>query len=261
MRERIKMNIEKYLRRINYRGETNPTLEVLTALQKTHLLNVPFENLDIHYKKPIILDSSSFFDKVVLKYRGGFCYELNGLFYTLLTELGFNAKIISARVHTTENEYSPEYDHLAILVKIGEKEYVADVGFGEFAFAPLEINTNNIQQDQRGNFIVEKYEEDYYRVSKEENMNRTPEYIFTSEERQLKEFEAMCYYHQTSPQSHFTQKRLITIPTENGRITISGNRIKIVENGLVLLEETLDADGFKNNLKKYFDIEIENVYQ
>ena len=252
------MDIEKYLDRIGYNGEVKPTLEVLRMLQKNHLLNVPFENLDIHYNKQIILDTASFFDKIILRKRGGFCYELNGLFHMLLLEIGFDAKIISARVHNKENNYSAEYDHLAILVKIGEKEYLSDVGFGEFAFEPIELGLDKIQHDQRGDFIIEKHEENYYKVSKVENLQRIPEYIFTLDARHLKDFEGMCCYHQTNPESHFKQKKLITIPTENGRITISGNHLKIVENGNIKQEEILDDASFKSNLEKYFNIAIDN---
>ena len=252
------MDIEKYLDRISYKGERKPVPEVLNALQKTHLMNVPFENLDIHYHYPIILNVDRFFDKIVLRKRGGFCYELNGLFHMLLLEIGFDAKIISARVHNKENNYSAEYDHLAILVKIGEKEYLSDVGFGEFAFEPLELALDKIQHDQRGDFIIEKHEENYYKVSKVENLQRIPEYIFTLDARHLKDFEGMCCYHQTNPESHFKQKKLITIPTENGRITISGNHLKIVENGNIKQEEILDDASFKSNLEKYFNIAIDN---
>ncbi|MES2850368.1 MAG: arylamine N-acetyltransferase [Bacteroidota bacterium] len=248
------MDIEKYLTRINYTGERKPSIEVLTALQKNHLLKVPFENLDIHYHQPIVLDINNFFDKIALRNRGGFCYELNGLFHSLLIALGFDAAIISARVYSKEEVYSPEYDHLAVLVKIDDKEYLTDVGFGEFAFSPLEINIGKIQHDQRGDFIVEKQEDDYYRASKSGNSQNIPEYIFMPVVRQLNEFAEMCQYHQTNPGSHFKQKALITMPTENGRITIADTCLKITESGNIINEKVLDDDEYKNCLKKYFNV-------
>ncbi|HYK47600.1 MAG TPA: arylamine N-acetyltransferase, partial [Parafilimonas sp.] len=75
------MDVDRYLRRINYEGTREPNLTLLAALQKQHLLHVPFENLDIHYKTPIELNVPRIFEKVVHNKRGGFCYELNGLFY------------------------------------------------------------------------------------------------------------------------------------------------------------------------------------
>ena len=83
------MNKEKYLRRIGITKTGFPAnLENLKFLQKQHLVHIPFENLDIHWKRLILLDVAGFYKKIVGEKRGGFCYELNGLFYELLKELG-----------------------------------------------------------------------------------------------------------------------------------------------------------------------------
>jgi N-hydroxyarylamine O-acetyltransferase len=74
------MNIEAYLKRIHYDGSRIPTLANLLELHRTHLLNVPFENLDIHLGRPIVLDEEKIIHKIVERRRGGFCYELNGAF-------------------------------------------------------------------------------------------------------------------------------------------------------------------------------------
>src|SRR4029079_6891403 len=113
------MEVGKYLERINYQGGAEATIEVLNALQKKHLLSVPFETLDIYYKIPIGLNPGNIFEKVVIKRRGGFCYELNSLFYELLRAIGFDVKMISARVFNQQQKvFSPEFDHLAIIANL-----------------------------------------------------------------------------------------------------------------------------------------------
>ncbi len=92
------MDVAAYLDRINYHGSTDPILETLCALHRAHMLAVPFENLDIPLKRPIVLDQELLFDKLVNRRRGGFCYELNALFSALLREMGFNVQRLSARV-------------------------------------------------------------------------------------------------------------------------------------------------------------------
>jgi N-hydroxyarylamine O-acetyltransferase len=82
------MDIDAYLERINYHGSLAPTAETLQALQVAHLLTAPFENLSTQRDEPIVLDDDLLFDKVVNRRRGGFCYELNGLFSALLRVLG-----------------------------------------------------------------------------------------------------------------------------------------------------------------------------
>jgi len=115
------MNVEKYLARIGLDSmSVVPGLARLTVLQRQHLLNVPFENLDIHWKRPIRLELDEFYRKIIDQNRGGFCYELNGLFNALLRELGFETRLLSARVAMQDGSDTAEYDHAAILVIIGE---------------------------------------------------------------------------------------------------------------------------------------------
>lgn len=225
----MSFNQDKYLQRINYSGNLEPNLNTLCALQKQHLLSVPFENLDIHHKVPIKLSVEKMFDKVVNQNRGGFCYELNGLFYELLNVIGFDIKRVSARVFDQDKGYGKEYDHLAIVAKIDDTEYLTDVGYGEFTFEPLKLQLGKVQKDQRGNFKIDNFENGYLKVSKIEKEKSTPEYIFKNQARDLMEFEEMCIFHQTSADSHFTSKRLITLATENGRATITGDTLKIKE--------------------------------
>ncbi|NOT46740.1 MAG: acetyltransferase, partial [Acidobacteria bacterium] len=112
------MNTAKYLARIGAEPDhLEPNSETLRFLQRKHLLTVPFENLDIHWKRPIVLNTEKFYKKIVGEKRGGFCYELNGLFNALLISLGFQTRLISARVFNGTT-HGPEYDHAAIIVTI-----------------------------------------------------------------------------------------------------------------------------------------------
>lgn len=253
------MNINKYLERIKFKGDVRPELDVLKKLQRTHLLHIPFENLDIHYKVPIQLSINSIFEKIINQHRGGFCYELNGLFFELLQAIGFDAKRVSARVYDNEKGYGQEYDHLAIVVTIGDVQYLTDVGFGEFTFGPLELKEGLIQYDARGVFQIDRFEDDYLRVSKIEEGKTTPEYIFKNKERAFEEFKPMCLYHQTSPKSHFTHKKLITRPTEDGRITLSGNNLKITSKGVVEKNIEFLSEMFAENLFEYFQIDASSI--
>jgi len=251
------MNKNEYLERINYSGDLSPSLEVLRKLQKTHVLNVAFENLDIHFGNTIELDTNKIFKKISSNNRGGFCYELNGLFYELLTLIGFKTKRISARVYNKDKGYGQEYDHLAVIITIEGIEYLSDVGFGEFSFGPLQIEEGKIQMDERGHYLIEKHDHEYLRVSKLENGISIPEYIFKNIHRELNEFEGMCMYHQSSPDSHFTQKKLISIPTEKGRITLTDVSLKIRSNDSVNEIKLKDEAEFNKKLLSYFSIERE----
>lgn len=251
------MDVSAYLNRINYTTKVGIDKNTLFGLQKAHLLSVPFENLDIHYNRRIALAKDFFFDKIVLQKRGGFCYELNGLFYELLKELGFEVLMVSAKVYDHDGVYGQEYDHMALLVHLDSERYLVDVGFGKFTLEPLTIDLNRPQHDPYGTYILETYEADsaYLKVSEITLQNSAPQYIFSPKPRELSEFEGMCNYHQTSTDSHFTRKKVVSISTPNGRITLNNNKVKI------LAEEKTEEIAFNENefglyLKNYFDIDL-----
>ncbi|MBS9777220.1 MAG: arylamine N-acetyltransferase [Gammaproteobacteria bacterium] len=248
------MDKEKYLKRIGVCENVKPTLSNLIMLHEQHLLNIPFENWDIHDNIPIALDTSRLFDKIVNKKRGGFCYELNGLFYFLLTSLGFQAKLIAARVYSSDSDnYGPEFDHMAIVVTIDNSNYLVDIGFGEFILHPLKITVDKRLHDSRGKFIFKQ--DDYGLVirkinSNNENESHQPLYLLNTSPRQLDDFAEMCHYHQTSPDSHFTSKLILSLATPNGRITISGNNLIIRNHDEIT--ETVITEPFDSIIKKYF---------
>jgi N-hydroxyarylamine O-acetyltransferase len=250
------MNTKEYLRRIGIEeSELEPTLQNLKFLQRQHLLRVPFENLDIHWKRPINLDNRQFYEKIIGEKRGGFCYELNGLFFELLGSLGFQNKMISAKVSKGNGEFGAEYDHLAILTKIEGEEYLVDVGFGDFTAEPLEFVPDKEQKDRNGVFLIRKYDEEYFEVVKKEDGKWKSEYIFTVLPRQLNEFAGMGHYQQTSPESHFTRGKVCSLMTENGRKTLTDKKFIETKNGNKSETEVSSDEEFYQILAREFQIE------
>jgi N-hydroxyarylamine O-acetyltransferase len=244
----------KYLDRIGIEdANISVNSENLKFLQKQHLLNVPFENLDIHWKRPIVLNTKEFYRKIVNEKRGGFCYELNALFCDLLNEIGFTSKIISARVFNGR-DFSAEYDHLAILTKIDKKEFLVDVGFGDFSAEPLEFVLNVEQKDVNGTFSIKKFDKDYFEVVKKVNGEWQSEYIFRDSARELAEFTEMCDFHQISPESHFTSGKICSVMLENGRKTLTDTKFIETKNGVKNETEISSESEFDEILLHEFQI-------
>ena len=217
------MNIKAYLERINYHDSLALTAETLRGLQVAHLLAVPFENLSIHAGEPIVLEDDALFDKIVERRRGGFCYELNGLFAALLRALSFDVAMLSAGVANAEGVFGPSFDHMALMVTLDER-WLVDVGFGDSFREPLLL-------DQRSEQVQGEHA---YRIALEGGYltlkHRTDEnawqaqYRFTLQPYQYSDYAKMCQYHQTSPQSHFTRARICSRATRKGRLTLSEMR-------------------------------------
>ena len=249
------MNKKSYLQRIEIeKTDIVVDLENLKFLQRQHLLTVPFENLDIHWKRPITLDENAFYDKIVREKRGGFCYELNGLFYELLEEIGFQNKIISAKVSKGDGEFGKEYDHLAIITQIGNEEYLVDVGFGSFSVEPLKIVLDVEQKDDNGAFLIRKFDENYLEVMRKYDSAWKSEYIFTPLRRDLSEFAEMCQYHQTSSKSHFTQGKICSLMTRYGRKTLTDRKFIETTKGQKNEVDVNSFEGFNRILEREFHI-------
>jgi N-hydroxyarylamine O-acetyltransferase len=248
------MDIAAYLERIRYEGALEPTPDLLSNLHHANLLAVPFENLDIHLDRPIRLDEKHLFRKIVTQRRGGFCYELNGLFAWMLRELGYRVNLLSAEVFE-EGGFSPEFDHLVLLVKL-EEDWLVDVGFGDSFVRPLKLFESGEQVQNGTAYRIEQSAN--YRVLSQQDESGTWQhsYRFNLEPRELSDYMGRCRYHQTSPRSHFTQKRLCTRLTEEGRITLRDRRLIETKNLERRESQIADEGAYLAALEKHFGIRL-----
>jgi N-hydroxyarylamine O-acetyltransferase len=243
-----------YLARIAHAGPVAPDAATLRALHRAHLDAVPFENLDIHLGRPIRLDSAAFFRKVIGERRGGFCYELNGLFAELLAFLGFQVSLLSGRVAREAGGFGPAFDHLALLVEAGER-WLVDVGFGRSFREPLSLDAPR-EEEAEGSFYRAAMSDDGWQVqSRREGGAWAPEYAFTLTSHPLEAFAAMCDHHQTSPDSPFTRRVVCSLPTARGRRTLRG-RTLIETEGDARRETELDDDARAAALAESFGIRL-----
>ena len=143
-----------YLRRIGYEGKTEVSKECLEALMELHLRNVPFENLE-SYKEGKVpsLESSDVYEKIVLRKRGGYCFELNKLFYELLKASGFQAIPVGVRI-LWKKEKLPPMLHRATLVTLGSDMYYCDIGYGGPGPKHLVKLKDGIHEEKGGEFRI-----------------------------------------------------------------------------------------------------------
>jgi N-hydroxyarylamine O-acetyltransferase len=252
------MNLRAYLDRIRYSGLIAPTRSTLSALQAAHLQSVPFENLDIHLKRPLSLKENDLFDKIVLRKRGGFCYELNNLFAALLRELDFQVTLLSARVLTADGSPPPEFDHLVLQVQVPDEidRWLVDVGFGDFALEPLNIDDTDWQPQADRAFKIDRDGNDLKVMLREHDGSIEPQYAFTLAPRSIEEFLDMCHYHQTSPESSFTRKRICTLATIDGRITLSDLNFIVTAQHIKTERALADETEYRSVLRDKFGIEL-----
>jgi N-hydroxyarylamine O-acetyltransferase len=249
------MDTAAYLARIRYVGAVRPDAEMLRELHLAHLYTVPFENLDISLGREIRCDEERFLRKVVESWRGGVCYEPNGAFAALLRELGFRVTLLSARVAREDGSASPEFDHMALLVDL-EERWLADVGFGDSFLEPLRLKTELEQEQPDGPFRIVPVGNVMIVQRQLADQTWKSLYQFTLKPHVLEDFEPRCQWQQTSPDSHFVQQRICTLPTQEGRITLSDLRLIRTVHGK--REERLlqNEDEWRAALVEHFGVRL-----
>jgi N-hydroxyarylamine O-acetyltransferase len=222
-------------------------------LQVAHLLSVPFENLSIHSREPIVLDDGSLFEKIVGRRRGGFCYELNGLFAALLRTLGFEVEMLSASVANSKGEFGPEFDHMALMVRLDER-WLADVGFGDSFREPLLLDERREQQQDGDAYRIDSADDRFTLMRRNEAGDWSAQYRFSLNPHVYADYNEMCRYHQTSPESHFTKGRVCSLATPEGRITLSQMKF-ITTSGRERHERQLvDEHEYAEALRAHFGV-------
>ena len=224
------LDVSAYLDRIGYLGPIDGTAGNLRALHRAHLLTVPFENLDISLGRKIVVEEEAILRKILELRRGGFCYELNSAFAGLLRALGFSVTLLSARVARSDGGEGPEFDHLTLRIDL-EEPWLADVGFGNSFLEPLRLEAETEQADPSGTFRLIEDAGQWQMQKRESAGNWIAQYSFSLLPRRLEEFAGMCHVHQTSPKSSFTQKRICSRATPEGRITLSEMNLILTSSG------------------------------
>lgn len=243
------VDIEAYLDRISYTGSRTATLETLRRLHRAHVLTVPFENLDIHDGRQVVLDEARLIEKIAGERRGGFCYELNGAFAALLRELGFSVTLLSAGVHRNDGTFGPEFDHMLLRVDLDEP-WLADVStFVE----PLRL-IDTEQYDSRDMYRLDRDGERLTLMRLERGENWSARFRFILTPWRLCDFAGMSHYHQTSPDSNFTGKRICTRLTPDGRVSITDGRLIVTTNGERHETPLADDVAFADALLRHFAI-------
>lgn len=247
------MDIHAYLERINYTGPLAVSAEVLRLLQVAHLRSVPFENLSIHSGEPILLNDEALFEKIVRRRRGGFCYELNGLFAALLRGLGFEVAMLSAQVANPEGVFGPDFDHMTLVVTLRET-WLVDVGFGDSFPEPLLIDQQDEQTQANRSYRVVREGEKLILEQRSNGDEWKPEYRFTLKPYEYSDYFEMCRYHQTSEQSHFTRARICSRATPEGRISLSDLRFIETAGGNRQERLLTNQEEYARILREHFGI-------
>lgn len=217
--------IAEYFARIGYAGVGSPDLRTLRAINALHVATIPFENFSPFLGQPVPLDTPSLEAKIIGKRRGGYCYEQNGLFSSILQEMGFGVRTILARIHWMSSPRDNPRGHMALIVDTREGQYFADVGFGGYLLdTPLELIPDVVQRSPTSNFRFERTGE-MYLLQVELNGAWQNVYQFTTEPAYPIDFEMANWYNSAHPQSRFRNNLMISRLTPTVRLRLLNKKL------------------------------------
>lgn len=246
------MDLAAYLARIGFKGAPRADLDTLTRLHRAHLDSIPYENLDVVLGRPLDFDPKRIFDKLVNRRRGGWCYEMNGLFAWALEAIGFSITRLSGAVRRSELGDWVIGNHLVLLVHL-DRDYVADVGFGDGLYEPALLREGPIEQ---AGFVsrFERIEQDWWRYHNHQNGGAS-DFDFRTDPADPAVLAERCAYLQSSPHSPFTQN-VVFQRRAPGRVEILRNSIRLTVRPDGVEKSVLpDAQAFAHQIETVFGIE------
>ncbi|QZN97972.1 arylamine N-acetyltransferase [Symbiopectobacterium purcellii] len=221
-------DLSTYLRRINYTAQVSADSATLNALMRHQLFSVPFENLDVQAGKVISLVPEEIVDKLLHRGRGGYCYEVNGLFAMALEALGIPYCFVAARPMFYPARRPKT--HMALIAEVDGRRWLCDLGFGSYGIrAPLaldlldtDINQDfdifRLTRDAKGEYLLQARVEGEW----------ANQYGFDLTPQEWIDFVPANYLNSTHPDAIFVQKLLIVQHHAEGRLILLGDTLKTV---------------------------------
>ncbi|MFP3563648.1 arylamine N-acetyltransferase family protein [Paraburkholderia sp. SIMBA_030] len=270
------VNLDHYFTRIGYKGPRAATLEVLQELHGLHPRSIPFENFNPLSRRPVKLDLESVETKLITQNRGGYCFEQNALFASVLKQLGFKITPLIGRVlWGREPEAIPPRTHMILRVDIdksndnNETQWIADVGFGSVTLtAPLRLTPGIAQQTQLGTFRLADASHDalYLEVQARDN-TWSRVYCFDLHPVEWIDYETSNWYTSTSPDSIFASNLIVCRVLEQSRLTLLNDQLneRAADGEIISARQLKTADELAACLRDRFglntgDIDIAGIF-
>lgn len=225
-------NLAHYLQLLGFEAPPAPTLDTLRQLQLRHTGVFPFENLATLAGEPVLIDLPSIERKLLQEQRGGYCYELNHIFFVLLQELGFDVQGITGRVVMGQPEGAwTARTHRLSLVHLDGVRYIIDVGFGGMVpTAPLLLDSRAEQPTPHEPYRIDQHEDGFTLRAKVGDEWR-PMYIFDLQRQEDVDYAVGNWYVSTHPDSSFSRQLMVARTGDGWRRTLNNGSFAIHRTG------------------------------
>ncbi|MEO8926276.1 MAG: arylamine N-acetyltransferase, partial [Caulobacteraceae bacterium] len=223
------MDLAAYLDRIGFDGEPAADRATLEKLQRLHLRTIPYENLDVQLGRTVTTDPADAFDKLVTRRRGGWCYEMNGLFGWALAALGFPVVRLASGVMRSAVGAAALGNHLVLRVDLAEGAFLADVGLGDGPVHPFAVAEGPFTAGG-ADYRVERGADGWWRLHNRAGAN-PPDFDFHLDHVDEAMLSRRCVILQTDPESMFVKNLVCQRMAEEGLVQLRGKVLQRTSHG------------------------------
>ena len=248
------MDLQAYFERIGFDGEARVDAATLIALHRAHLLAIPYENFDVQFGRPVTTDPEAAFAKIVGRRRGGWCYEMNGLFGAALQAIGFPLTRLAGGVRRDLMGEVMVGNHLVLKTELDGEAWIADVGFGDGAFEPFRLAEGPLPA---GGFEcrLEKLDASWWRFHNHA-FGGAPNFDFTLAAADPALLAEKCQWLQTRPESPFVQNATAQRHRAGEILVLRGRILKRVRPDGAEDELIASAEAYVELLAREFDLDL-----
>lgn len=253
--------LDLYFERIRYTRSPQADLETLQELHELHLQHIAYENIDVFCHRAVELDADALVRKMLVRRRGGYCFEQNGLFYLALVALGFRCQPNMARVHHNRPEPGGR-THQINLVELDGVTWICDVGFGGSGFRrPLLLHAG-IESEQLGEVyrFHENRQHGFY-LQKQVSGEWQPLYTFRLDPALPIDLHMANFYTANSSDHVFRNAIIGTRMTPRGRVTLRDHTFKVFDliAGTAKRTVVTDFGAYLYNLRQHLGVELDDA--
>jgi N-hydroxyarylamine O-acetyltransferase len=188
--------------------------------------------------------------------RGGYCYEVNGLFAMAMEALGIRWHFVAAR--PMFYPVRRPKTHMALIAEIDGRQWLCDLGFGSYGIrAPMALDMldTDIRQDF-DTFRLTRNAEGEYLLQAWVEGKWASQYGFDLSPQEWIDFVPANYLNSTHPDAIFVQKLLVVQHRPEGRQILLGNVLKTITAQGVETQQ-LAEDDIASVLKNCFALTVE----
>lgn len=247
------MELDLYLKRIGFAGEPRPDLETLRRVHRAHVETIPYENLDLQLGVPVDRTPEAAFEKLVLRKRGGWCYEMNGLLGWALEEIGFKVTRLAGGVHRETYGDDMIGNHLVLLVDLDET-WIADAGFGDGLIEPIPLEEGPFKTGPL-DCMLQRIENGWWRYNNDPE-GGAPSFDFHPDVRDESLLEQSCRRLQTDPASSFVLNAVVQRWVNDEHISLRGRVFTKVSESGKTSSILPDASTYAQMLERDFNLTV-----